>query len=58
MKGPVAKLKRDPYWLTNAEKKDINILQGVQPMKCSEVLNLADNKEGLFVYLCNVICLC
>lgn len=54
----MAKLKRDPYWLTNAEKKDINILQGVQPMKCSEVLNLADNKEGLFVYLCNVICLC
>lgn len=53
-KGPVSKLRHDPRWLTEAEKKDISILKNAQPMKCSEVLKLEDDEEGLFNYLCKL----
>lgn len=52
----MAKVRHDARWLTKAEKKDIGILENAQPMKCSNVLKLADDEEGLFNYLCNFCC--
>lgn len=50
----MSKLRHDPRWLIEAEKKDISILENAQPMKCSEVLKLEDDEEGLFDYLCKL----
>lgn len=52
----MAKVRHDARWLTEAEKKDIGMLENAQPMKCSNVLKLADDEEGLFNYLCNFCC--